>query len=187
MTETQVLQLMKNIFFTMHVWGDKQLLLLLKKYKTIQPQWLDSDTYTIYNPSLLYPHAPLPLPLCGSLLAAAASCWSPPVARGGQVLVHSTAVGDKTHAKLEVSGQATVGSQSQDQQGGQQQETHDQKSHTAPIIQQVWAVQGGAMRLHLEDERKGWVSDHVVSTVCTIFEYQSVIQLHILYWLSERF
>lgn len=59
------------------------------------------------------------------------------VARGRQVLVYGPAIGDETEAQLEVAGQAAVGSQSQDQEGGDQDEAHHQQGHTATVIQQV--------------------------------------------------
>lgn len=129
-----------------------------KKKKKKNPASLNRDTY--YNhiqssPPLLHPHASLPLPLWASLLAAAASRAAPPLTRGGQVLVDGAAVGDETHAQLEVSGQAAEGGEGQDQQGGEQQEAHDQQSHAAGVIQQVWAVQGGSVGLHLERKRGG--------------------------------
>lgn len=68
------------------------------------------------------------------MLATAASST---LARARQVLVDGPAVGDETEAQLEVAGQAAVGSQSQDQEGGYQDEAHHQQGHTATIIQQV--------------------------------------------------
>ena len=75
---------------------------------------------------------------------------------GGQVLVHGPAVGDEAEAELEVARQAAVGGQGQHQQGRDQQETHHQQGHTAPIRQQVRAVAGGAVGTHLGREREKW-------------------------------
>lgn len=103
---------------------------------------------SIYNPPLLHPYATLPLPIWGSLLAAAASCATPPVAWGRQVLVDGAAVRNETQAQLEVSSQTAEGSQCQDQQRGEQQKAHNQQSHTAGVIQQVWTVQRCSVGLH---------------------------------------
>ena len=105
---------------------------------------------------LLHPYAALPLPVWSPLLTTAAPPIRLPVAMGGQVLVDGAAVGDEAHAQLEVSGQATVGRQSQDQQRGEQQETYNQQGHAAGVIQHVWAVQRCSMGLHLEEEN-GWI------------------------------
>lgn len=119
--------------------------------KARPPSLFNWDAYYNHIQSscvFLHPYTPLPLPLWSPLLAAAAPCIGPPVAGGRQVLVDGSAVGNKTHPQLEVSGQATEGCESQDQQGGEQQEAHNQQSHAAPVIQDVWAVQRSAVGLH---------------------------------------
>lgn len=105
------------------------------------------------------PHTTLPLPLRGTFFSAAASCPRAPATRDGQVLVDGTAVGNEAHAQLEVSGQATVRSECQDQKRGEQQEAHHQQSHAAGVIQQVRAVQRCSMWLDLKKRtwRKTWV------------------------------
>lgn len=107
------------------------------------------------NCAVLNPHTTLPVPLWGPLSATAASWASPSLTRGGYVLIDGPAVGDETHAQLEVSGQSAVCSQSQDQEGGEQQEAHHQQSHTASVVQKVWAVEGRPVGLHLESKGKG--------------------------------
>ena len=74
--------------------------------------------------------------------------------RGGQVLVDGTAVGDEAEAQLEVAGQAAVGGQGQDQQGGEEEEAYHQQGHTAPVLQEVRAVQRGTVGAHLGEGRE---------------------------------
>lgn len=126
--------------------------------------------YTLYKQgpystflAFLNPHTTLPVPLRSPLSATAASRASPSLTCGRQVLIDGPAVGDKTHAKLEVSGQSAVRSQSQDQEGGQQQEAHHKQSHAASIVQQVWAVEGRPVGLHLRKRHFLMTSQKVFS------------------------
>lgn len=122
------------------------------------------------------PHTPLSLPLRGTLLAAASSCPRAPATRGGQVLVDGTAVWNEAHAQLEVSGQATVCSERQDQERGEQQEAHHEQSHAAGVIQQVRAVHRCSMWLNLKNRtcRKTWVkAQRNTSSLATAAKYLS--------------
>lgn len=159
---------------------EKQLWLLINDYKWCERyilQWLQEKAkrergfnkkaerrgYTLeqqqqqQGPQLscavLDPHAALPLPLRGPLSATAAPWVPPSLARGWQVLVDGPAVGDEAHAQLEVSGEPAVCSQSQDQEGGEQQEAHHQQGYAASVVQKVWAVEGRPVGLHLETRR----------------------------------
>lgn len=132
--------------------------------QTQQSVWGDTAYNHIQSACLfLDPHTTFAFPLWTALLTTAASAIAP-VACGGQVLVDGAAVGDETHAQLEVSSQSAVCSESQNQQRGEQQKAHDQHSHAAGVIQQVWTIQRCSMWLHLESERqryKGWMRTSV--------------------------
>lgn len=120
------------------------------------------------------PHTPLPLPLRGTFPAAAASCPGAAATRGGQVLVDGSAVGDEAHAQLEVSGQAAVRSQRQDQERGEQQEAHHQQSHAAGVVQQVGAVHGRPVGLNLKERNtEEDVSEGNASSSATAANYLS--------------
>lgn len=120
----------------------------------------ECQRYTLYQQgpystflAFLNPHTTLPVSLRGPLSATAASWASPSLTCGRQILIDGPAIGDKTHAKLEVSGQSAVCSQSQDQEGGEQQEAHHKQSHAARVVQQVRAVEGRPVGLHLKNKR----------------------------------
>lgn len=141
--------------FTMALDKARQWKLALKKSRLKQLNSRDTyDNHIQSSCPVLNPHATLPLPLWSAPLATAASCTSTPVACGGQVLIDGATVGNETHAQLEVPGQSAVCGECQDQQRGEQQKAHHQQSHAAGVIQQVWAVQGCSMGLHLESKRR---------------------------------
>lgn len=109
-----------------------------------QPLYFASIPFILNQcfPSLCPPnymsHPNLPLSVSiGSVSAAAAAGAQAAVPSGWQVLVHSPAVGDEAQAQLEVAGQAAVRSQGQDQQRGDEEETHHQQGHAASVGQQV--------------------------------------------------
>lgn len=66
-----------------------------------------------------------------------------------QVLVDGPGVRYEAEPQLEVTRQAAVGSQSQYQEGGDQEEPDHQEGHTAPVAQQVRTVAGRPLRAHL--------------------------------------
>lgn len=86
--------------------------------------------------SVSHPNLPLPISI-GSVSVAAAAGAQAAVPSGWQVLVHGAAVGDEAKAQLKVASQAAVSSQGQDQQRGDQEETHHQQGHAASVGQQV--------------------------------------------------
>lgn len=86
--------------------------------------------------TISHPDLSLPTAIC-SISSTTAAGAQATVLGGRQILVHSPAVWDEAQAQLKVSGQAAVCSQCQDQQRGDQEETHHQQSHTASISQQV--------------------------------------------------
>lgn len=103
--------------------------------------------------SVSHPNLPFPVPICPVSAAAAAGAQAA-VLSGWQILVHGAAVGDEAQAQLKVTGQATVRSQGQDQQRGDEEETHHQQGHAASVGQQVWAVGSRPMRPHLRGAKR---------------------------------
>lgn len=102
------------------------------------------------NPSSLS-HPDLPLPANVASVSPAAAAGAQAAMLGGwQVLVHGPAVWDEAQAQLEVPGQAAVRSQGEDQQRGDQEETHHQQGHAASVGEQVRAVRGGTVWTDLQ-------------------------------------
>lgn len=130
-----------------------------------------SDLQTLHLTALPHTlclsHPDLSLPTTVSSTSTAAAPAAQASVLGGRlVLVHRPAVGDEAQAQLEVSGQAAIRRQCQDQQRSDQEEAHHQQSHTASISQQVGAVGGRPMRTdcRVAEEAKhhhdnGWRQD----------------------------